>query len=201
MRCRTRRSSAHSCAWSRKRLGATRALIGASACRLQGAEAASPNLEFMTTRARATHARGDAGHAFELGPGYISRCPASAFHARACAVFVFANPVFHGRYESLSPMEIPSLWDARARIEVEGAHVLATPLEWELLFAVMLDSSSRIEALRTRMREHGFDNRLLTRLLREGHVPSATEEAVWAVLETPSTPPRMMKTPISCWLR
>jgi hypothetical protein len=98
-------------------------------------------------------------------------------------VFVFANPVFHGRYESLSPMEIPSLWDARAHIEVEGATVLATPLEWELLLAVVLDTQPRIDALRACMRANGFDGRLLTRLLREGHVQSATEEAVWAVLE------------------
>jgi hypothetical protein len=80
-------------------------------------------------------------------------------------------------------MEIPSLWDARVRIEVEGTHVLVTPLEWELLLAVVLESSPRVAALRARMRSHGFDNRLLTRLLREGHVESATEEAVWAVLE------------------
>jgi hypothetical protein len=98
-------------------------------------------------------------------------------------VFVFANPVFHGRYESLSPMDIPSLWDARAHIEVEGATVLTTPLEWELLLAVVLDTGPRIEALRPVMRDRGYDGRLLTRLLREGHVESATEEAVWAVLE------------------
>ena len=80
-------------------------------------------------------------------------------------------------------MDIPSLWDARRRIEVDGTNVLVMPLEWELLLAVLLDSSTRVEALRTLMRENGFDGRLLTRLLREGHVQPATEEAVWQQLE------------------
>ena len=58
-----------------------------------------------------------------------------------------------------------------------------TCLGLSLLLAVVLDSPARLSALRDRMRERGFDGRLLTRLLREGHVEAATEEAVWAVLE------------------
>ena len=65
---------------------------------------------------------------------------------------------------------------ARQRVELSsGGHVLTTPLEWELLLAVVLDATGRIETLRTRMRDAGFDGRLLTRLLREGHVAAATE--------------------------
>ena len=41
--------------------------------------------------------------------------------------------------------------------------------------------------LRSHMRTAGFDNRLLTRLVREGHVASATEEAVWQHLATLSS--------------
>jgi hypothetical protein len=99
-------------------------------------------------------------------------------------VFVFGNPVFHGRYDQLTPMDIPSLWDARQRIDVNACSVFATPLEWELLLSVVLESASRSEALSAHMRADGYDGRLLTRLLREGHVASATEEAVWKYLET-----------------
>jgi hypothetical protein len=98
-------------------------------------------------------------------------------------VFVFGNPVFHGRYDQLTPMDIPSLWDARHRVEVNGCSVFATPLEWELLLAVVLESGSRSESLGEHMRAEGYDGRLLTRLLREGHVAAATEEAVWKHLE------------------
>jgi hypothetical protein len=159
------------------------ALVGAASCRLQGADTSSPNLEFMTTEPALRTLADMLDMPSTWGRGAYLAAQRLHFMRGRVPVFVFANPVFHGRYESLSPMEIPSLWDARARIEVEGATVLATPLEWELLLSVVLDSASRVEALRACMRGRGFDGRLLTRLLREGHVESATEEAVWAVLE------------------
>lgn len=159
------------------------ALVGAASCRLQGAHTPSPNLEFITS----SPALQTLGEMLDMpstwGRGAYLAAQRLHFMRGRVPVFVFANPVFHGRYESLSPMEVPSLWDARAHIEVDGATVLATPLEWELLLAVVLDTQPRVEALRTCMRANGFDGRLLTRLLREGHVQSATEDAVWAVLE------------------
>jgi hypothetical protein len=69
------------------------------------------------------------------------------------------------------------------RVGVNGARVLATPLEWELLLAVVLGNTARAEALGTHLREGEHDGRLLTRLMREGHVGTDTEEAVWALLE------------------
>ena len=98
-------------------------------------------------------------------------------------IFVFANPVFHGRYDALSPLDIPSLWDARVRVELDGISVLVTPLEWELLLAVVLSATARVEALRTCLQD-SYDGRMLTRLLREGRVQPSTEDAVWAVLES-----------------
>ena len=101
-------------------------------------------------------------------------------------VFVFGDPIFHGSYESLSPRDIPSLWDARVRVEMSGASVLCTPLEWEVILAVCLGAHERVQALRRVMVSRGYDSRLVVRLLREGRVEPATEEAVWAVLEARS---------------
>lgn len=163
------------------------ALVGAASCRLQGAETQSPNLEFITTESALRTLAEMLDMPSTWGRGAHLAARRLHFMRGRVPVFVFANPVFHGRYESLSPMDIPSLWDARARVDIEHATVLATPLEWELLLAVVLDSPARVEVLRAHLREHGFDGRLLTRLLREGHVESATEEAVWAVLERDPT--------------
>lgn len=159
------------------------ALVGAAACRLQGAEAASPNLEFITThRALDTLAEMldldvDYGRGPRLAANRLS------FMRYQVPVFVFSDPVFHGNYDTLRPLEIPSLWDARVRIEREGASVLATPLEWELLLGVVLGAAARVREVGARLRERGADGRLLTRLMREGHVQASTEEAVWAVVE------------------
>lgn len=160
------------------------ALIGAAACRLQGVSGTpSPNLEFITGEP-ALHTLGEMLDVpSEWGRGANLAAQRLHFMRGRVPVFVFGNPVFHGRYDSLVPMEVPSLWDARARLEVPGGHVLVTPLEWELLLAVVLEFAPRIDALRRHLRAAGFDNRLLTRLLREGHVAAATEEAVWKQLE------------------
>ncbi len=159
------------------------ALIGAASCRLQGADAPSPNLEFMTT-ARAVGSLAemlDIDAVWERG----AHLAAERLHflREAIPVFVFAKPVFHGSYDTLSPMEIPSLWDALVQIEVGGISVLVTPLEWELLLAVILGAGARLGALREHLRDGSYDGRLLTRLLREGRVQPATEESVWAALE------------------
>ena len=61
--------------------------------------------------------------------------------------------------------------------------VIVTPLEWELLLAVVLSSDERTAAVVETMAERPADGRLMTRLLREGHVESATEELVWAAIE------------------
>ena len=159
------------------------ALVGAASCRLQGVDAASPNLELMTT----DRVLGSLAEMLDIDAVWQRGIHLAAerlhFMRDGVPVFVFAKPVFHGRYEALSPMEVPSLWDARVQVEVGGIGVLATPLEWELLLAVVLGAAARLSALRDRLRDASYDGRLLTRLLREGRVQPATEEAVWAALE------------------
>ncbi|MEE8422080.1 MAG: hypothetical protein V3S31_04810 [Dehalococcoidia bacterium] len=159
------------------------ALIGAGACNLQGVDAPSPNLEFMTTdpALRTLAEMLDVDASWQRG----ARLAAERLHfiRESVPVFVFANPTFHGRYDAISPTEIPSLWDALVRVELDGVAVLATPLEWELLIAVVLGASERLASLRACLSRRPPDGRLLTRLLREGRVEPATEEAVWAAVE------------------
>ena len=159
------------------------ALIGASALRLQGVPAQSPNLEFMTAEQTLLTLGDMLAMPADWGQGAHLAANRLHFMRHGVPVFVFGDPVFHGPYDSLAPREIPSLWDARVRLPVNGVGVLCTPLEWELVLAVVLGASSRVEALRTRMLEVGYDSRLLVRLLREGRVEAHTEEALWAVLE------------------
>ncbi|MEX2228163.1 MAG: hypothetical protein WEB13_00860 [Dehalococcoidia bacterium] len=158
-------------------------LIGATAVRLQGAEASSPNLEFVSTESVVDALSEMLGVSAEWGRGAHLASQRLHFLRHGVPVFVFGDPVFHGPYESLAPRDVPSLWDARVRLEVGGVGVLCTPLEWELVLAVVLGAHARQEALRDRMRAHGYDSRLIVRLLREGRVTHETEEAVWSVLE------------------
>lgn len=161
------------------------ALIGAAAVRLQGISVPSVNLEFITSEATLLALSEMLSVPSDWGQGAHLAANRLHFLRHGVPVFVFGDPVFHGPYESLSPREIPSLWDARVRVDVRGTPVLCTPLEWELLLAVVLGSSARIDTLAQRMNAQGFDSRLLVRLLREGHVKRDTEEAVWALLEGP----------------
>jgi hypothetical protein len=162
------------------------ALIGATAIRLQGVDAHSPNLEFMTTEPSLIALGEMLGIPTDWGQGAHLAANRLHFMRHGVPIFVFGDPIFHGPYESLAPRDIPSLWDARARIEVGGTGVLCTPLEWELILAVCLGAHSRLEALRAAMIDRGYDTRLIVRLLREGRVEPSTEEAVWAVLERPA---------------
>jgi hypothetical protein len=159
------------------------ALVGAAATQLHGVPCTAANLEFVTTDA-AVHALAemlDIATTWERG-AHVAAARLQFMRGRV-PVFVHANPTFHGAYDSLTPLEIPSLWDARTRVEIEGATVLATPLEWELLLSVILGNRERTEAIQAFVKEHDCcDGRLLTRLMREGHVESETEEAVWAVI-------------------
>ena len=159
------------------------ALIGASALRLQGVDAHSPNLEFMTSEQVLTTLGEMLNVPADWGQGAHLAANRLHFMRHGVPVFVFGDPVFHGPYDSLAPREIPSLWDARVRVEVNGVGVLCTPLECELVLAVVLAASARVDGLRERMLADGYDSRLIVRLLREGRVAAHTEEAVWAVLE------------------
>jgi hypothetical protein len=159
------------------------ALIGATSIRLQGIEAHSANLEFITTEPALIALGEMLGIPTDWGQGAHLAANRLHFMRHGVPVFVFGDPVFHGPYESLSPRDIPSLWDSRVRIEAAGAFALCTPLEWELILAVCLGAAARIEALRGGMLHRGYDSRLMVRLLREGRVEPATEEAVWAILE------------------
>ncbi len=159
------------------------ALIGATAIRLQGVEAHSPNLEFMTTEPALIALGEMLAIPSDWGQGAHLAANRLHFMRHGVPVFVFGDPIFHGPYESLSPRDIPSLWDARVRVDIGGAAVLCTPLEWEIILAVCLGAHQRVQALRAVMVQRGYDSRLVVRLLREGRVEPATEEAVWAVLE------------------
>lgn len=163
------------------------ALIGAASARLQGVGVPGTNLEFITTES-ALMALGEMlGVASDWGQGTHLAANRLHFMRHGIPVFVFGDPVFHGPYESLAPREVPSLWDARVKIDCRGTGVLCTPLEWELVLAVVLAASQRIDAVGQRMLDSGYDSRLVVRLLREGRVARHTEEAVWAVLEHPDT--------------
>lgn len=159
------------------------ALIGATALRLQGVGAASPNLEFITTPAAVEDLSEMLGVESQWGRG--ERLPGKRLHflRHGVPVFVFADPVFHGLYDRLTPRDIPALWDALVRVEVDGCEVRCTPLEWEFVLAVVLGMRGRVEQLREALQERGYDSRLVVRLLREGRCGSSTEEAVWEVLE------------------
>lgn len=162
------------------------ALIGATAIRLQGADAHSPNLEFIMGEPSLLALGQMLDVPSDWGQGAHLAANRLHFMRHHVPVFVFGDPIFHGPYESIAPRDIPSLWDARVRVEVNGAKVFCTPLEWELILSVCLGYQARVDAIRDRMRETGYDSRLVVRLLRESHMQPATEEAVWAVLEAAS---------------
>lgn len=159
------------------------ALIGGSGLRLQRAAVDSPNLEFIASADTVEALSGMLQLEAHWDRG--NRLAATRLHflRHGVPVFVFANPVFHGRYDSLKPMEIPSLWDARVPVACGSVQVLCTPPEWEFLLAVVLGIGDRVEQLRRHLRTNGFDSRLVVRLLREGRVDRETEDAVWSVLE------------------
>ena len=159
------------------------ALVGASALQLQGIDTSAPNLEFVTTDAALTQLAEmlDVPVTWQRG-AYVAAARLQFMRSRV-PVFVHGSPTFHGAYVSLTPIDIPALWDARAQVELNGTVVLATPPEWELLLAVVLGNDERASAIGDHLRAHSHDGRLLIRLMREGHVGSETEEAVWKLLE------------------
>ena len=157
--------------------------MGASALQLQGIDTPAPNLEFATTDAALRQLADmlDVPVTWQRG-AHVAAARLQFMRSRV-PVFVHGSPTFHGAYVSLSPVDIPSLWDARAQVDVNGAIVLATPVEWELLLAVVLGNPERAMAIGDHLRAQGHDGRLLIRLMREGHVGTETEEAVWKHLE------------------
>ena len=159
------------------------ALVGAASARMQGADAPSPNLEFITTATTS----GQLAEMLDLDARWLAgrRLAAQRLHflRDSVPVFVFGDAQFQGRYDVLRPRDIPALWDARVRLSCNGVTVLATPLEWELLLAGVLDNGDRASEIARVLRGRGWDGRLITRLTREGHVHAATEEAVWQLLE------------------
>ena len=159
------------------------ALIGAASARLQGADAPSPNLEFITTATTS----GQLAEMLDLDARWLAGRQLAAqrlhFLRDSVPVFVFGDAQFQGRYDVLRPRDIPALWDARVRLPCNGVTVMATPLEWELLLSVVLDNMDRATEIARVLRGRGWDGRLITRLTREGHVHTATEEAVWQLLE------------------
>jgi hypothetical protein len=159
------------------------ALIGGSGLRLQRTPIESPNLEFMAAAETVEALSGMLQLEARWDRGERLAATRLHFLRHGIPVFVFAEPVFHGRYDSLRPMEIPSLWDARVAVNCGSVQVLCTPPEWELLLAVVLGIGERVDRLCGHLRTRGFDSRLIVRLLREGRVDRETEDAVWSVLE------------------
>ena len=159
------------------------AVVGASALQLQGLDTSAPNLEFVTTDAALNQLAEmlDVPVTWQRG-AYVAAARLQFMRSRV-PVFVHGSPTFHGAYVSLTPIDIPALWDARTHVELNGTVVLATPLEWELLLAVVLGNGERASAIGDHLRLHAHDGRLLIRLMREGHVGAETEEAVWKLLE------------------
>ena len=159
------------------------ALVGASAIQLQGIDTQAPNLEFVTTDSALNQLAEmlDVPVTWQRG-AYVAAARLQFMRSRV-PVFVHGSPTFHGAYVSLSPADIPALWDARTQVDLNGTVVLATPLEWELLLAVVLGNAERATTIGDHLRTQGHDGRLMIRLMREGHVGSETEEAVWKHLE------------------
>ena len=159
------------------------ALVGAASARMQGVEAPSPNLEFITTSTTSEQLAEMLGLDARWLAGRQLAAQRLHFLRDSVPVFVFGDAQFQGRYDALSPRDIPALWDARMRLSCGGVTVMATPLEWELLLAVVLDNTERASEIARVLRGREWDGRLLTRLMREGHVHAATEQAVWQLLE------------------
>jgi hypothetical protein len=159
------------------------ALVGAASARMQGADAPSLNLEFITTARTAEQL----AEMLDLDARWLAGRQLAAqrlhFLRDSVPVFVFGDAQFQGSYDALSPRDIPALWDARVQLPCNGVTVMTTPLEWELLLAVVLDNTERAAEIARVLRGRGLDGRLLTRLTREGRVRAATEEAVWQLLE------------------
>jgi len=97
---------------------------------------------------------------------------------------IHGDPIIHGRYDSLKPTQIPSLWDALVSVHCNDVTALCTPLEWELLVAILTGKDDLIDLLKNILRRRGYDGRLVVRLLREGRVDQETEETVWKILES-----------------
>ncbi len=158
-------------------------LVGAASARMQGADTPSPNLEFITT----ANTSEQLAEMLNLDVRWLAGRQLAAqrlhFLRDSIPVFVFGDAQFQGRYDELSPRNIPALWDALVRLPCGSVTVMATPLEWELLLAVVLDNTERAAKIARVLRGRSWDGRLLTRLTREGHVSSSTEEAVWQLLE------------------
>lgn len=97
---------------------------------------------------------------------------------------VHGDPIIHGRYDSLKPTQIPSLWDALVSVHCNDTTALCTPIEWELLVAILTEKEDLIDLLKNILKRRGYDGRLVVRLLREGRVDQETEETVWKILES-----------------
>ena len=159
------------------------ALVGSAALRLQGVATDAQNLDFITSSDVATTLSQVLGiePGWNQGPHLASG--SLRFLRHGVPVFVLADPVFHGPYETLKPMEIPSFWDARIHRHSPADGVPCSTTEWELVLAVVTGARDRSDLLGRHLRTEGFDSRLVVRLLREGRVERETEEAVWSILE------------------
>tara|TARA_B100000029_G_scaffold472734_1_gene513506 strand:- start:2269 stop:2847 length:579 start_codon:yes stop_codon:yes gene_type:complete len=97
---------------------------------------------------------------------------------------IHGDPIIYGRYDSLKPTQIPALWDALVSVHCEDTTALCTPIEWELLVAILTEKEDFIDLLKKTLNRRGYDSRLVVRLLREGRVEPETEDNVWKILES-----------------
>jgi ribosome biogenesis protein Tsr3 len=91
------------------------ALIGGSGLRLQRTLVESPNLEFMAPATTVEALSGMLQLAGRWEQGQHLAATRLHFLRHGVPVFVFADPVFHGRYDSLKSIEILALGRTRAR--------------------------------------------------------------------------------------
>ena len=80
-------------------------------------------------------------------------------------------------------MKIPSIWTGLNNGSLDGHQIPCSPPEWELILAIALNATNRINEIQQYLSEFGYDSRLVVRLLREGHASVATENIIWALLE------------------
>lgn len=99
-------------------------------------------------------------------------------------ITIHGDPIIYGRYDSLKPTQIPSLWDALVSVHCNDTTALCTPIEWELLVAILTEKEDLIDLLKKTLNRRGYDGRLVVRLLREGRVDQETEDSVWKTLES-----------------
>ena len=159
------------------------ALIGSSSLQLQGINIESNTIEFMTTKNIASIISDILGA--EIKESQNSPIKGSRLHLEreGISIYIFGDPQFEGEDENFQPVKIPSIWTGLNNGSLDGHQIPCSPPEWELILAIALNATNRINEIQQYLSEFGYDSRLVVRLLREGHASVATENIIWSLLE------------------